>query len=186
MRVIAIDPGLDGAVCIMNDDDIEAIIDTPTYTKDKRVAVRKKKGVEPIESGPKTKLTKARKFDALAMAAILDPWAGIITDVVIELVGPHRGEGTVSSFGFGFGAGLWHGICAGKFEVHAVTPAVWKKAMGLNKATKHESLVLARGEFPGAMDFLRREKDDGRAEAILMALYWQRKNALSNGVVAAA
>lgn len=58
------------------------------------------------------------------------------------------------------------------FETYEVTPAVWKKyfkmATGSDKAA---SRALAMARFPRHEDLFRRVKDDGRAEAALIALY---------------
>jgi hypothetical protein len=52
-----------------------------------------------------------------------------------------------------------------------VTPQVWKKALKLD-SDKNKSLSMARELWPTAP--LKRQKDNGRAEALLMA-YWLRK-----------
>lgn len=61
-------------------------------------------------------------------------------------------------------------------ELVLVTPASWKKALGLS-SEKSESLQKARAMFPHAP--LARQKDHNRAEALLIAhfgaTYWERK-----------
>jgi crossover junction endodeoxyribonuclease RuvC len=52
-----------------------------------------------------------------------------------------------------------------------VTPQAWKKYFGLI-ADKHASSIMARKLWPDAP--LARQKDNGRAEALLMA-YWLMK-----------
>jgi len=56
------------------------------------------------------------------------------------------------------------------YEVYYVTPAVWKKHFKLSK-NKGVSRSLACQRFPEAADQFTRVKDDGRAEAGLIALY---------------
>ena len=50
-----------------------------------------------------------------------------------------------------------------------VTPQSWKKYHGLIGTEKEASLDLARGMFPEAS--LKRKKDTGRADALLIALW---------------
>lgn len=54
-----------------------------------------------------------------------------------------------------------------------VAPATWKKGLGLGRQ-KEASLRLAREHFPGMEDRLARKKDDGRAEALLIGLWYLR------------
>ena len=63
-------------------------------------------------------------------------------------------------------------------DVRYVTPAVWKRHFGLifPKGTpkaqiKAASRALAQKRFPALADLFKRVKDDGRAEACLIALY---------------
>ena len=93
-------------------------------------------------------------------------------EVVVEAVHSFTGQGVASTFKFGtaFGGAI---ALAERFKCpwHLVTPQVWKKALKLD-SDKTKSLVLARGFWPDAP--LKRQKDNGRAEALLMA-YWLRK-----------
>jgi len=51
--------------------------------------------------------------------------------VVIEQVSSRPREGTASSFRFGYGAGLWHGIAVGlHLPVVFVTPRAWRAISG--------------------------------------------------------
>ena len=56
-------------------------------------------------------------------------------------------------------------------RVQYISPAVWKKALGLLKQEKAASLALARRLYPTARPMLYRKKDEGRAEALLIAHY---------------
>ena len=56
-----------------------------------------------------------------------------------------------------------------------VDPSTWKKSMHLT-TDKNASRALASQYFPDASDQWARVKDDGRAEAALIALYgWRKK-----------
>jgi crossover junction endodeoxyribonuclease RuvC len=54
--------------------------------------------------------------------------------------------------------------------LHYVTPAKWKKHFGLNR-DKGVSRSKATERFPEYANLFSRVKDDGRAEAALIALY---------------
>ena len=81
----------------------------------------------------------------------------------------------------GFGSGLWEGILAtcGIFYLRP-TPQVWRKAVGVPAgADKKASLELARELFPELRGELKRQKDHGRAEALLMARFAQLRWSLT-------
>ena len=94
-------------------------------------------------------------------------------EVCLELVHSYSGQGVASTFTFGaaFGGAM---ALAQRFRApwHMVHSSVWKKAMGLSK-DKGDSLELARELWPSAP--LKRKKDNGRAEALLLAEYWRRQ-----------
>jgi Holliday junction resolvasome RuvABC endonuclease subunit len=87
--------------------------------------------------------------------------------VVIELVASMPKQGVSSTFKFGMAFGS---VIALAERLHCpfqfVTPRVWKKALGLD-SDKAKSLSLARDLWPNAP--LSRVKDNGRAEALLIA-----------------
>jgi crossover junction endodeoxyribonuclease RuvC len=88
--------------------------------------------------------------------------------VVIEDVGVFKGNGAVSMFSFGYSAGILAGVCAGlRMPMTFYRPAVWKRAAGV-PADKGAARQMAQRFWPGSRDF-DRVKDDGRAEAALLA-----------------
>ena len=82
------------------------------------------------------------------------------------------GQGVSSTWTTGYGFGVWLGVLAALALPHTrVRPAIWKRAMGLGK-DKEQARLRAIQLFPSAD--LRRKKDHGRAEALLLAWYgWQ-------------
>lgn len=97
--------------------------------------------------------------------------------VVLEKVHAMPGQGVTSMFSFGRGLGLWEGILAGLgLPYTMVAPQTWKKAMmaDMPRDNKDSSRIAATRLFPNASDMLSRKKDDGRAEALLMAEYGKR------------
>lgn len=92
-------------------------------------------------------------------------------EVVVEAVHamPKQGVSSTFKFGMAYGAAI---ALAQRFNVmvNNVAPRVWKKSLKLD-SDKDTSLLLARELWPNAP--LARKKDNGRAEALLLA-YWLR------------
>ena len=90
---------------------------------------------------------------------------------VVEQVGAMPGNSPNSMFTFGrcYGSILATLACAG-IPVKLATPAYWKKHFKLN-SDKERSRQLAIQLFP-AVTGLSRKKDDGRAEALLLARFY--------------
>jgi crossover junction endodeoxyribonuclease RuvC len=81
------------------------------------------------------------------------------------------GMGRQSAFKFGQGFGTILGAAAAlAFPVTLVSPAKWKRAYGLGR-DKDAARLLATRLFPKNASDFKRKKDDGRAEAALLALY---------------
>ena len=95
--------------------------------------------------------------------------------VMLEKVATMPGQGISSAFRFGQGYGaIEMALVACGYERHYVTPPVWKKYFGLSK-DKGSSRALACQRLPDHAFRFSRVKDDGRAEATLLALYAQEK-----------
>ncbi|XP_048235086.1 Holliday junction resolvase MOC1, chloroplastic isoform X2 [Ricinus communis] len=74
----------------------------------------------------------------------------------------------------GFGYGLWIGILvASGFSVVPVPSLAWKNVFELSgsKFSKDDSRKVASTLFPSLSSLLKRKKDHGRAEALLIAAY---------------
>jgi Holliday junction resolvasome RuvABC endonuclease subunit len=94
-------------------------------------------------------------------------------ETAIEVVHSMPKQGVASSFKFGMAYGVALGLVDRLLcPAHLVTPQAWKKAMGLT-SDKRTSLNMARELWPNAP--LGRQKDNGRAEALLIA-EWARRN----------
>lgn len=88
-------------------------------------------------------------------------------EVVIEMVASMPKQGVASTFKFGMAFGATIALAERiRCPFHFVTPRIWKKALGLD-SDKNRSLALARDLWPDAP--LARQKDNGRAEALLIA-----------------
>ncbi len=92
------------------------------------------------------------------------------------------GQGVSSTFRFGEGYGVLQGIMATHSNIRVILPrpSVWKMSMGVT-ADKGSSLRLARQLFPAfETKYFSRIKDDGRAEALLLALFGLRSLGFTN------
>ena len=83
-----------------------------------------------------------------------------------------RGMGVAGAFNFGvaFGDIRTTVRCCG-IEPVFVVPQVWKKHYGIRGSNKEDSRHLALELFPDMAPLLARKKDEGRAEAMLIARY---------------
>lgn len=151
---IGIDPGASGAV---------AILDSKTG---KLIDVFDMPAVEVVIGG-KTK----RRVSAELLAAELDHYAREDAIAWVEQVGAMPGQGVTSMFAFGESAGIARGVLAGlRIPTFTVTPGAWKKASKVN-ASKDGSRAKAAQIWPDKAASFKRVKDDGRAEAALIAAY---------------
>lgn len=96
--------------------------------------------------------------------------------VVIEDIAARPGQGVTSMFTFGRTLGFVHGLVAATTScpTHFVTPSVWKARLGLLNSGKGASREKCRTLFPDTAAALTRVKDDGRAEAALLAYYGRK------------
>jgi crossover junction endodeoxyribonuclease RuvC len=149
--IAGIDPGLSGAIALYREDEL-TIYDMPTHE---------------ITTNGK----KRRRLDLYALAHWFDLNGFSIWQAVIEDVHAMPGQGVSSSFKFGFVAGAVQAMVAAHFvAVKLVSPRVWKSALKLT-ADKDASRLRASQIFPKHSHLWARAKDDGRAEAALLAYY---------------
>jgi len=148
---IGIDPGLSGAIAIISPESLK-IFDMPTMT---------------VERNGKAK----RQVSASELAEMLYLYSGRDCHVYVEKVSAMAGQGVTSVFSFGRSFGMIEGILAAfKMPVTFVPPATWVKAVGRGQG-KDASRARAMELFPSDQDQFKRVKDDGRADAALIA-YW--------------
>lgn len=107
--------------------------------------------------------------------AALAPYAALQTLVVIERVSAMPGQGLSSSTRFVGSMYLCQGIAVGLgMRVKLVTPAAWKRKMGLT-SDKERSRAEALRLWPECAHLFKRKGDHDRAEAALLA-QWGREN----------
>lgn len=95
----------------------------------------------------------------------------------VQVMGKSFGAKAALSYGQGYGEIIGI-LTALEIKVVEVSPAVWKKAMGLTKE-KDDSIALCERLFPNVC-LLPTDKckkpSDGMAEALLLAEYGRRNN----------
>lgn len=151
--VLGIDPGLSGGIAVLN----------PGLPLERRVVAIYDMPVTTSKGG-------AKRVDVAELASIFGWHAPHARLIVVEEVGPSPQQGVVSAFSFGMGFGMILGVAAGfpRSPVHLVKPSVWKMRFGLS-TDKNESRRLAAKWYPAVAAEVSRKKDDGRAEALLLA-----------------
>lgn len=151
--IIGIDPGLSGALAVLDGGRLVDAIDMPV--------------VEIVRNSK-----RKREIDPAALASILRPLAGSVA--VLERVGAMPKQGVSSMFAFGRSVGMVEGALAAlAIPVHYVTPQTWLKAMAVPGGDGGGRLRASQ-LFPGDVDRWRRVKDDGRADAVLIAAFGAR------------
>lgn len=146
MGIIGIDPGLSGAVALLQDDLLQ-VFDMPT------VEVRGRRQIVPS-----------------LLAGVLRHQVDM---VVIEHVQGVQGTGATSAFSFGRSFGLAEGLATGLgLPVTLVRPQAWTKALGVSR-DKGEHRAIAARLWPRHADLFARVKDDGRADAALLCHWWR-------------
>ena len=154
MIIIGVDPGISGAISVIENKKILEVYDTPTM-------IDGKKNKKQINSAQVTNIIKERLKDGKEII------------VVVEHVNAMPGQGVTSMFNFGQSFGVIKGICAAlSLPIYFVRPTKWKKHFNLIKTNKDASRTKVIEAFPEISSKLHRKKDSNRADAILIALYF--------------
>lgn len=166
--VIGVDPDVSGALALLKSDNsgcTAEVFDSPFV----QVSVGK---------------TRRRRLDARSIVQLVQSFdAPIGTTAYLEQSTPFPQDGKQGWWSGGFGYGLWIGILvASGFSVVPVPSNVWKKEFELagSRTSKDGSRELAARLFPNLSPMLKRKKDHGRAEALLIAAYGKGLNPKSD------
>lgn len=172
-RVVAIDPGNDGAFCIMTELEHGKIEITFEPMPIIRSVITTKKRDGKI----KTKTTTQLNYTKLAyiFSTLLD------STIFIEKVSAMPKQGVVSMFNFGVQAGALRALIHSHKIIHyEVTPQAWQKVMHAGSPagqdSKQKSLIIAQRLFPDVTLIRegRRVPDEGYVDALLIAEYGRR------------
>jgi len=146
---LGIDIGAAGAIALLNaDGELIDVHDMPV-----------------LQDGPKGR----RSVNAPLLSSIV--FKTHADHAFVEYVGARPGEGAVGAFAFGRSRGVVEGVLgAAGIPVTFIAPASWKRAVGLSLASKDAARADAIRRWPGHANLFSRVKDDGRAEAGLIAV----------------
>lgn len=127
-----------------------------------------------VYDAPVHEIDGKRQLDLWRLAGMVASWAkGFDVKItMVERVHAMPGQGVTSMFNFGFAAGaLQQSIVSAGLPMTLISPATWKAILGLRGGNKDMSRQLASRLFPTHAHLWARKKDDGRAEAVLLAYY---------------
>ena len=154
MIIIGIDPGITGAITILENKKVIEVYDMPTM-------IDGKKNKKQVNGAQVTNIIKERlNVDKDAI-------------VVVEHVNAMPGQGVTSMFNFGQSFGIIKGICSAlSLPIYFVRPTKWKKHFNLIKTNKDASRTKVIEVYPEISSKLHRKKDSNKADAILIARYF--------------
>ena len=163
MLIIGIDPGISGSICFFKDGRILEVIEMPVMTEGKK----NKKQVNGAQIYNEFLKRINKKEDEIR--------------VVIEQVSAMPGQGVTSMFNFGQSFGILKGICSAmQLPMFFVRPAKWKKYFNLINSQKDASRTKVIETFPEISHKLSKKKDSNKADAILIAYYFEKTSENNN------
>ena len=156
MLIIGIDPGISGSICFLQDGKILNVIEMPTMTEGKK---------------NKKQVNGSQIYNEICK--IINNIEKQNIRVVIEQVSAMPGQGVTSMFNFGQSFGILKGISSAmQLPVYFVRPAKWKKYFNLINSEKDASRTRAIEIFPYFSSQLSKKKDSNKADAILIASFY--------------
>ena len=156
MIIFGIDPGVSGAISVLEDKKIIEVFDMPTM-------IDGKKNKKQVNGSQVTNIIKERLNNDKEKEVV----------VVVEHVNAMPGQGVTSMFNFGQSFGVIKGICSAlSLPIYFVRPTKWKKHFNLIKTNKDASRTKVIEVYPEISSKLHRKKDSNKADAILIARYF--------------
>ena len=154
MKIIGIDPGLSGAIAVLENNNVLNIFDIPVMSEGK-------KNKKQLNSALLVNLLKENITSNEDVA------------IVVEQVNAMPGQGVTSMFNFGQTFGAIKGICAAlEFPIFFVRPSKWKKHFELINASKDASRTKVIEMYPKLSNQLSKKKDVNKSDAILIARFY--------------
>ena len=155
MIIVGIDPGLTGAIAILDNKKVISLFDMPVMTEGKK---------------------NKRQLNSAQLVNILSEYKKRKDDevsVVVEQVNAMPGQGVTSMFNFGQTFGAIKGVCAAMgLPIFFVRPSRWKKHFELINASKDSSRTKAIEMYPSLSNQLTKKKDVNKSDAILIARFY--------------
>ena len=154
MKIIGIDPGLSGAIAVLENNKVLNIFDMPVMPEGK-------KNKRQLNSAHLVSLIKENISTSEEVA------------IVVERVNAMPGQGVTSMFNFGQTFGAIKGICAAlELPIFFIRPAKWKKHFELINSSKDSSRTKAIEMYPKLSGDLAKKKDVNKSDAILIARFF--------------
>ena len=154
MKIIGIDPGLSGAIAVLEDTKVLGIHEMP-------VMAEGKKNKRQLNSAQLVNIIKNNIIESEEIA------------VVVEQVNAMPGQGVTSMFNFGQTFGAIKGVCAAlELPIFFVRPSKWKKYFDLINSSKDSSRTKVIEMYPSLSSQLTKKKDVNKSDAILIARFY--------------
>ncbi len=153
MRVMGLDPGMSGGVCVYS----------PLATAQSGMRWH-------ISDIPTVGEKTQRRVNAPVFRDFLTRFDPEHAFIELATVMPKQGIASSGRYMRAVGA-LEAIVGACNIPITFVTPQTWKKFFSLRGSDKEASRALAVRRFPEAASMLERKLDHGRAEAMLIAFY---------------
>jgi len=158
MIIFGIDPGVSGAISILENKKVIEVFDMPTM-------IDGKKNKKQVNGAQVTNIIKER----------LNSDEEVL--IVVEHVHAMPGQGVTSMFNFGQSFGVVKGICSAlSLPIYFVRPLKWKRHFNLIKTNKDASRTKVIEIYPEISSKISRKKDSNKADAILIARYFNDTN----------
>ena len=154
MLIFGIDPGVSGAISIIENKKIIEVYEMPTM-------IDGKKNKRQVNGSQVANIIKERLKDNKEIV------------IVVEHVNAMPGQGVTSMFNFGQSFGVIKGVCSAlSLPIYFVRPTKWKRHFNLIKTNKDASRTKVIEVYPEISSKLSRKKDSNKADAILIARYF--------------
>ena len=156
MLIIAIDPGINGAICFFENGEVKDVLEMPTMAEGKK---------------NKRQVNGHQMYNEISSRIKGHDAQNI--NVIVEQVSAMPGQGVTSMFNFGQSFGVIKGICAAmQLPIFFVRPAKWKKYFELINSSKDSSRTKAIEMYPSISSQLSKKKDVNKSDAILIARFY--------------
>ena len=154
MKIIGIDPGLSGAIAVLENNKVLNIFDIPVMSEGK-------KNKRQLNSALLVNLLKENINKEEEVA------------VVVEQVNAMPGQGVTSMFNFGQTFGALKGICAAlELPIFFVRPSKWKKHFELINSSKDASRTKVLEMYPTLSGQFSKKRDVNKSDAVLIAKFY--------------
>lgn len=165
---LGIDPGQSGAIAFIADGRFSEFVDFPTEDR----------------AAGGVMIQADRLADRIRDVLVKHPGAYVYG--VIEQVSARPGQGTSGMFRFGQAEGIARGVLGAlKIRIIQVHPQTWKRYLQLTGKEKDDARLMAIRIYPSAAEELKRKKDCGRADALLIGTWAERTEQVARREVAA-